>query len=407
MIRFLRTASRRTLLSAVAAVLALAAGCTAIAVAAGSGGPVPPRRPLAVAIHRALSAPAVTGLTARITFTDNLISSSELQGSDPLLGGGQGRLWLDPARHRLRIEVQGEDGDAQLVVNGRSFWIYDPAGSRVFTGVLPAGAGARRGEGDRVPSREGDRVPTVAQIARALSRLAAHLRISAAIPSDVAGRPAYTVAVSPHAGGGLLASVRLAWDALRGVPLRLSVYARNSASPVLELSVTHISYGAVPAADFSAAAPQGAKVTALGGPGAAAGGRRGRSAQLRGLAAVRAAAPFALDAPATLAGFSRGEVRLLGAGARATALIDYGRGLDGVLVVERSAASRTLSLSSGGGNGEDHAGLSIPTVTINGISAPELQTALGTVLQFRRAGVSFTVLGSVPAKVAESAARGL
>ncbi len=49
--------------------------------------------------------------------------------------------------------------------------------------------------------------------------------MSGAIPSDVAGQPAYTVQVSPKHDGGLLGDVQLAWDAVKGVPLRFAIYA--------------------------------------------------------------------------------------------------------------------------------------------------------------------------------------
>ena len=57
--------------------------------------------------------------------------------------------------------------------------------------------------------------------------------------------------------------------------------------------------------------------------------------------------------------------------------------------------------------GGDNRGLSLPPVTINGATGHELDTALGTVLQFRARGVDYTVLGSVPAAAADAAARAL
>ena len=72
-----------------------------------------------------------------------------------------------------------------------------------------------------------------------------------------------------------------------------------------------------------------------------------------------------------------------------------------MVVIERRAGSRQASASGGLG------GLSLPTVSINGATGQELPTPLGTVLQFTRGGVSYTVLGSVPATAAELAARAL
>ncbi len=53
------------------------------------------------------------------------------------------------------------------------------------------------------------------------------------------------------------------------------------------------------------------------------------------------------------------------------------------------------------------AGLSLPTVSINGHSGQELATALGTVVRVSSGPVGYTVLGSVPPTAAEAAARQL
>jgi hypothetical protein len=78
-----------------------------------------------------------------------------------------------------------------------------------------------------------------------------------------------------------------------------------------------------------------------------------------------------------------------------------------------SAAGQSGSSSGSGsgarsGSGEgDHGGLNLPTVSINGVTGQELDTALGTMVRFTRAGVSYIVVGSVPAAAADLAARGL
>ena len=51
--------------------------------------------------------------------------------------------------------------------------------------------------------------------------------------------------------------------------------------------------------------------------------------------------------------------------------------------------------------------MSLPKISINGTSGQELDTALGTVVRFDRAGVAYVVAGSVPPTAAEAAARGL
>jgi len=403
MLRFLRTASTRRLLATIAGVLAVIVAGTAIAVAATGAGPVPKPEPLSHAVHQALSAPKLTGISANISFTNNLIDSSDFAGqsTDPILQGASGRLWLSNDG-RLRIELQSDNGDAQVVVDQHSFWISDPAQNIVYEGTLPAGH-----SGGDATAHHG--IPSIAGIQSFLTRLMGRVDLSGAQPTDVAGRAAYRVTISPKHDGGLLGSAELAWDATRGVPLQFAIYARGNTTPVLEIKATSISYGAVPASDFNISPPAGAKIVkiaASGGAGAGAGGdarrvqhvRGGRS--VTGVQAVSAAVPFPLVAPKSLVGLPRRRVALLSMGAQPAALVGYGQNLGGMVVIEQRAGSHA---SAAGGFG----GLSLPTVSINGAKGQELSTALGTVLTFTRGAVTYTVLGSVPATAAELAARAL
>ena len=111
--------------------------------------------------------------------------------------------------------------------------------------------------------------PSLAEIDKFLVDVGVHWAVSAARPDDVAGRAAYSAAVSPKHDGGLLGSVELAWDAIQGTPLRLGVFAEGASTPALQLEVTNISYGAVPASDVDVSPPSGAKVVDLGSPAGA------------------------------------------------------------------------------------------------------------------------------------------
>jgi hypothetical protein len=55
----------------------------------------------------------------------------------------------------------------------------------------------------------------------------------------------------------------------------------------------------------------------------------------------------------------------------------------------------------------DGPGLNLPTLSVGGSTAQELDTALGTLIRFARGGVQYTVLGSVTPRVARAVARGL
>jgi hypothetical protein len=412
--RFLRAASTGRLLALIGGlVVAIAAG-TAIAVAATANGPVPKAKPLARAVHDALAATPVKGITADISFTNNLISSDDIPGetADPLLQGTRhGRVWLS-GDGRLRIELQGDNGDANLVVNKSSFWISDPMQNTVYEGTLPADTVGKAGA-THANSAHG--VPTVAEIQSQITKLMTSVDlggVATSDPRDVAGRPAYSVSVSPKHSGGLLGRAQLAWDSVTGVPLRVAIYARGNGTPVLALSATNIAYGQIADSDLNIQQPAGDKVVKVSSAGmhgsAAQTARAARSqakhAQVRGVGAVARHVPFTMAAPTTLAGLPREGVTLLDWAGKPAALVTYGQGLGGIAVIEQSGSSQAAAPSmSGSGRG----GLNLPAVSINGATGQELATPLGTVVRFTHGGVAYTVLGSVAPYAAETASRAL
>jgi outer membrane lipoprotein-sorting protein len=383
-VSYLRTLSSRRLLVLVAAVALLAAGGAAIAVAARGGSATPPPKALPQALHDALAAPKPAGITARIKFTNNLFPSGAITGqvASALLSGASGRLWLTNDG-RGRLELQSDAGDAQVVWNQSEVTVYDASSNTVYRAKLPAHEQQQK---ETAP-------PSVAEIASFLKAVAQHVDVSGARPRNVAGRPAYSVSISPKHDGGLLGSAELAWDAARGVPLRLGIYAQGSSSPVLQLEATHISYGAVPDSDVDIAPPAGAKTVDLVPP---SGKHEGKAKPVSGLAAVQAAAGFQVVAPDTLVGLPRQDVRLVGK----AALVVYGHGLGAIVVVERAADTAAAEPSGGLLS-------SLPTVSLDGATGHELATQLGTVLGWQRNGVGFILAGSLPPAAAETAARDL
>ncbi len=397
---YLRRISTLRLLGLGAALALFAAATAAIAIAATGTGPTPPPKPLDEAVHDALTAPPLEGVSARVHFTDNLIGESVLEGSDPLLGGASGRLWAS-ADGRLRLELQADvskssGGDFQVLVDESSFTVYDPGTETVYKGTLPQREQAS-GEGEAK-----DEPPSLAKVREGIEEAMKHADLSGAIPSDVAGRAAYTLHVSPQANGGLVGGAELAWDAANGAPLRVALYAKGESSPVLELSATEVSFGPVAESVFEVSPPPGAKVVDLNPPVKGEGEGGGEPAPVTGLESVQTKTGFQISAPPTLAGMSRDQVRLVAGGSDAGALLTYGKGLGGIAVLELPAGE------AGAGEGGETGGLQLPSVSIAGASqARQLETPLGTVIRFRRAGVEYTVVGSVTPAVAREAAQGL
>jgi hypothetical protein len=295
------------------------------------------------------------------------------------MSGASGRLWLT-GDGRGRIELQSDAGDVQIIWNRTTISVFDASSNTVYRADLPQGSTSDSGTS-----------PTLAEIDKFLSEVGVHWALSAAQPTDVAGQPAYSVSVSPKHDGGLLGSVELAWDAIQGTPLRLGVYVQGSSTPVLELSVTDIAYGSVSPSDVDVAPPAGAKVVDLDTGSHA---DEGSAAQaVSGLAAVEAAAGFPVVAPDTLVGLPRKDVRLIGG---RTVVVLYGQGLGAIALVEQKAEG------SGSGAGRLSG---LPVVSLNGLTAHELATQLGTVLEWQSGGTGYVLAGSLPAAAAEAAAR--
>ena len=379
--RFLRRISTARLLALCAAALVVIVGGTALALAATSGGPVPPKKPLANAVHDAITAPELQGVTARISFKNNLLSGVDLRGSNPILAGADGRLWATKDGHfRLELQSSGGGGDAQIVSDGKSFWVYDGSSNTVYRGSVPQ---------DRRHQRAQEKTPTISQIQQHINQVMRHASITGPTPGNTAGQPSYTVKASPKKNGGLLGALAFAWDANNGAPLRGAIYAKGSSTPVLELKATDISFGPVDASVFNVSPPAGAKSQTLGQNGSA--GKRPAA----GLARVKRQAGFPVAAPDSLAGRHRTSVESHG---KNSAVVTYGEGLNGIAVIQKSGPT-----SSEGPLGRTQ----LPSVSINGTSGQELSTPLGTVIRFRRGNVTYVVLGSLPHAVVESAARGL
>jgi outer membrane lipoprotein-sorting protein len=366
-VNIFRRLSVRRLVLVCALAVAIGVSATALASAVGSG-PTPAEKPLAQAVHDALSAPHVQGVSANIQLTDHLLEGANLASgggqageliSSPLVKGGSGRLWI-AQDGRVRLELQAEKGDTEIYYDGKTVTVYDAATNTLYRYTVPAGTGGQGDTGAKQPE-----APSVAKIEEAIARIKKHANLSGATPADVAGQPAYTVRVSPHEGGSLIGGAELSFDAVHGVPLRAAVYSSSTPSPVIELAATEVSYGPVEDSVFAFTPPPGVKVQEIK-PGGS-GGTQGST-------------------PST--------------GAEKPKVTTHGHGITGIAVVEAKAKQGSQSSTSSTTEG-------LPKVDINGAKASELRTALGTVLSFERSGVRYVVAGAVAPAAVEEVARGL
>ena len=370
----------RYLIHITAVVLVLAGAAIAIASRSEAESP-PPDKPLAQAVQDALSAPAPEGVSGRLEFSNRLIDADALPDASlaPLIAGAEGRFWIG-GEGRARVELETVAGNVQVELSRDRLSLYDPLSQKLY--VAPAA---------ELPRPDG-----AADLTSMLTRIARSFDISGAQPGTVAGKAAYTVRLAPRHDGGLLGAAEVAWDAAHGIPLRAAIYAQGEPEPVLELKATDVDFGAVSDADLRIERPAGTRVVEIDHAAADHhGGGIGRSAAV---ASVQAKLDFDLSAPRELAGLPRRSVRTIRLGDEAGALATYGKGIGALMVIEHPAGDEA-------GPGGDLPGLQ--QLSIGGATARELTTALGTLIQFERGGVSYTVLGSVPPAAAEAAARAL
>ena len=366
-----------------AIVVAVGVSATALAFALDTG-PTPPAKPLAQAIHDALGSAgreSIQGVSASVTWTNHLLEGASLasgngQGgeltSSPLIAGATGRLWIAKDGH-VRLELQSEKGDTQVLYDGHTLQVYDAATNTLYRYTPPAGehdASTSGGEDEidvALPDKSARQheIPSVAKIEEGISHLEKHAGVSGATPTDVGGQPAYTVRVSPKEAGSLLDGAELSFDADNGAPLRAAIYSTASSSPVMELAASEVSFGPVEGSVFAFTPPPNAKIDEV---------------------------TFSHDHQSN---GSNGE----GSGeGEKPKLTTHGQGPSTIAVLE----AKTKGSKEAGASLEG-----LPKVTINGASASELKTELGTLLTFERSGVRYVVAGSVSPAAVEEVAKGL
>jgi outer membrane lipoprotein-sorting protein len=364
--------SRLVLLFGLVVVLGISA--TTIAFALGAG-PTPPPKPLPDAVHDALTAPAVEGVSASVQLTDHLLEGANLAtgsgstagqlSSSPLLTGASGRLWI-AKDGRVRLELQSEKGDTQIYYDGHSLVsMYDASSNTLYRYTIPAHDETGPGDSSSPGTAAHHEVPTVAKIEEAISHLSRHATVSGARPTDIGGQPAYTVHVSPTESGSLIGGAELSWDAVHGVPLRVAVYSSTSPSPAIELTSTAVSYGPVEPSVFDFTPPANAKVEEVVLP-------------------HKQGAASSTDSSAS----------------EHPHVTTHGRGITAVAVIESKTKTDTGQSSQTPPEG-------LQKVKINGVEAAELPTELGTLLSFESSGVRYLLAGAVGPAAVEAVAKGL
>ncbi len=158
------------------------------------------------------------------------------------------RVWSG-GEERGRVALPSDGGERTFVSDGTTSWAWNSADRTVVR--RPVGAEDRSTPAD----------PTAAA-SEAISRLRASSTIAVDGTAEVAGRDAYELVLTPNpTERTLLREVRVAVDAEKRVPLRLTVSATGSAEPALRVGFSDLTFGPQDPALFTFTPPPGANVT--------------------------------------------------------------------------------------------------------------------------------------------------
>ncbi|TVT62305.1 outer membrane lipoprotein carrier protein LolA [Amycolatopsis rhizosphaerae] len=157
-----------------------------------------------------------------------------------------------------KLSLEQGNSDTTVVRNGDTVWLYTSKDNTATRITVPPEALRHPEAGKAAPNVPSDPAAIATQ-------LLAQVRESSTVTVDgtarVAGRAAYELVLTPKPSERtLLREVRIAVDAEKRVPLRLSVLAYGTANPALEVGFSDIEFAAQPASEFQFTPPQGAKV---------------------------------------------------------------------------------------------------------------------------------------------------
>lgn len=184
--------------------------------------------------------------------TGDAATSDVADALDLLTGSHTVRVYHN-GDDQSRVQVQDPMSERNLIRNGSDVWLYDSADNTAAHTTLPDDAGTQTSpEKSYTPSELADTF---------LTEVAPSTIVSLGQNSTVAGRGAYELVLTPNSADTLVGSVAIAVDAETGLPLRVQVFAEDSADPAIEVAFTSLSLDTPDADLFAFTPPAGATVT--------------------------------------------------------------------------------------------------------------------------------------------------
>jgi outer membrane lipoprotein-sorting protein len=230
--------------------------------------------------------------------------SSDAAWLELLTGPHTARIYRD-GPDNARVQVLDQMAERNAVRHDNELWFYNSKDNTAAHAQLPADAAERHGA---VPGT----VSTPEELAaRLLAKLDSTTDVRVGPDAQVAGRPAYSLVLTPKSAGTLVAAITISVDGANGLPLSVEITARGQAEPAFKVAYTSLSLEAPDPSVFAFTPPPGASVKEIPVPADKAGADAPRSAKAPAPKDAKAAAVTGAGWDSVLA-FPAGAVALPG-----------------------------------------------------------------------------------------------
>ena len=206
---------------------------------------------------------------------NNTASESEFSPLDLLSGVHAADVRVDGPQ-RQSVTMRGDLSETSVYHDGTDVWTWQSVGSKVSHTTIPDHASDGRDEAPAPPGTPPGTMPTPGDLAKQfLDAVTPTTVVTVATPAYVADRPVYELVLAPRDPASTIDHVGIAVDAANGMPLQVTVAAKDQTKPAVRLGFTKVDYNR-PSGSFSFTPPPGANVNgALDPPEAQHRGREG------------------------------------------------------------------------------------------------------------------------------------
>jgi outer membrane lipoprotein-sorting protein len=197
---------------------------------------------------------------------DSLGGSGSSQLNSLVSGSHTLRVWYS-GPDRTRVALLGARGESDIIRNGNDAWIWSSSSNTATHFALndasaPGSSGATKGAMTHALPTLTDMPTTPQQAAeQALMLLGTNTTVSTESSTQVAGRPAYLLSLTPKDPGSLIAKIRVAIDSASRVPTRVEVFAKGTTDAAFSIGFSQVSFSRPDAERFAFTPPPGAQVS--------------------------------------------------------------------------------------------------------------------------------------------------